>query len=234
LDPIAVIVDATSVALLLLSLLIGTKALRAFRQSKQAVTESASLLEVIVNGLTSRMEVSESVVKELQSDFDAVSRRSTSVDSEQTRLRANQIQLLHHLQEALTNDRRLIFELQQLKTKLGSIPQLNATRDQTSLVLRHRNELALRDGEIFSTLTATERHTLQIVAHEGPKAAPDLARRLKRSREHMARLMKRLYFEGYVDRESTRPPFTYRLNDKVRLKLRLASESISDEVSDPS
>lgn len=115
--------DAISVVLLLVTLLIGTKAIRAFRQSKLAVTESASLLGVIVNALTSRIQVSESVVNELRSDFDTISQRSTDVESEQARLRANYLQLLRHLHEALTNDRRLIVELQQLKIKFG----VNAT-----------------------------------------------------------------------------------------------------------
>lgn len=41
--------------------------------------------------------------------------------------------------------------------------------------------------------------------------------------------MKKLYFEGYVDRESTRAPFRYRLNDKVRLSLGSATESVTEK-----
>jgi DNA-binding MarR family transcriptional regulator len=79
-------------------------------------------------------------------------------------------------------------------------------------------------------LTPTERQTIEILTREGPKAAPDLGRRLKKSREHMARLMKKLYFEGYVDRETNRAPFRYRLNEKVRSNL--AADSISPKPSE--
>jgi predicted ArsR family transcriptional regulator len=80
---------------------------------------------------------------------------------------------------------------------------------------------------VLSSLNPTERQIIEILAREGPKAAPDLGHRLKKSREHIARLMKKLYFEGYVDRESNRSPFKYALNDKVRSESGLASESIT-------
>jgi len=47
-------------------------------------------------------------------------------------------------------------------------------------------------------------------------AAPEIGRLVGRSREHTARLMKRLYEEGYVRRDQNRIPFRYALVDRVR------------------
>jgi DNA-binding MarR family transcriptional regulator len=51
---------------------------------------------------------------------------------------------------------------------------------------------------------------------EGAKTAPEIGKHLKKSREHTSRLMKKLYIEGYVDRESNRSPFRYKLNETLR------------------
>jgi len=193
---------------------VGFRAVRAFRQSKQAVAESASLLSVIVTALTSRVQASESLVSDLGVKFDAFDQRTSNLESEQSNVRTNYLQVLRHLQEVLSNDKRLILELEQLKTKLTTIQQPRMvtrnmpSRDQgTSLPVPGESALA--------TLTPTERQTLDILRREGGKSAPELGRRMKKSREHMARLMKKLYLDGYVDKESNRPPFRYKLNDKV-------------------
>jgi mannose/fructose/N-acetylgalactosamine-specific phosphotransferase system component IID len=65
LDPFAIAADVISILVLIFALVVGWKAVRSFRQSRQAVTESASLLGVIVNSIGSRIESSESIVRNL-------------------------------------------------------------------------------------------------------------------------------------------------------------------------
>lgn len=79
----------------------------------------------------------------------------------------------------------------------------------------------------MAALTPTEQQTVEILRREGPKAAPELGKRVRKSREHMARLMKKLYMEGYVDRESNRAPFRYRLNEKVRQTFETGTKAIT-------
>jgi len=64
-------------------------------------------------------------------------------------------------------------------------------------------------------VTSTEIRALQILATEGPKTSPQLYERVGRSREHFARLMKRLYERGYVDRDRSKLPFLYKINGNV-------------------
>jgi len=228
LDLTMLTIDAVSLCVLLLTLFIGRRAVRAFRQSKQAVTESASLLGVVVNALTSRIQVSESVVDSLRLNMDTLVHRNTGMETEQTRLGSNYLTLLHYMHEALDNDRRLILQLEQIKTRLASIPQNQ--RQQRDIITRNQPQTSSTEQDVFSSLTPTEREIVEILAREGPKAAPDLGHRLKKSREHIARLMKKLYFEGYVDRESNRSPFKYTLNDKVRPGLGLTNESVTEKL----
>jgi hypothetical protein len=213
LDAFALSVDLVSVLCLALAVIVGSKAIRAFQQSKQAVTESASLISVIVDALSSRIQRSESVMVQLRSDVEATTRRSDTLAGEQVSLRASHQETLHHLQEILSNDTKLILEFEQLKSKLNAIQQSPAT---DALPKRENLAALVSDGDFLASLTPTEHVTLEILRDEGAKTAPEIGKRLKKSREHTSRLMKKLYMEGYVDRESNHAPFRYKLNETLR------------------
>jgi hypothetical protein len=231
LDPVTTVLDILSVAVLAFIVVVGYRAVRAFKQSKQAVTESASILGVVVSALSSRVQASESLVADLRRGFDTITHRSAELEGEQSDLRGNYLHVLGYLQEILSNDKRLILELEQLKTNLTPLQQKQTPVEDTP---RHRQGPALPIGtvNILASLTPTERHTLEIIAREGPKAAPELGRRIRKSREHMARLMKKLYLDGYVDRESNRAPFRYKLNEKIASLLGSGEQSATVEASE--
>jgi hypothetical protein len=68
-------------------------------------------------------------------------------------------------------------------------------------------------------MTPTEFQALKILATEGNKTSIELHARIGRSREHFCRLMKRLYERGYVDRDTSKIPFVYRINQSVARNL---------------
>jgi chromosome segregation ATPase len=213
LDLIALAIDLLSIGVLVIAVFVGFRTVRAFRQSKQAVTESASILGIIVSSLTSRVEASESLVTDLRDNLRVVAGRSNHLESQQSDIRADYLQVLGYLQEILSNDRKLITELEHVKTELTSIQQ--APIPTRSLTRSEARPLPVPAESVVAALTPTEHQVLEILRREGPKAAPELGRRIRKSREHMARLMKKLYLDGYVDRESNRAPFRYKLNEKV-------------------
>ncbi len=77
-------------------------------------------------------------------------------------------------------------------------------------------------GALPSITTPTELQVLTLLADQGPMSAPEIGKVVGRSREHSARLMKRLFDEGYVRRDQTRIPFRYSLVDRVRLSFKKA------------
>lgn len=74
----------------------------------------------------------------------------------------------------------------------------------------------VRPGSLNSITTPTELHVLTLLANQGPKSAPEIGRYVGRSREHTARLMKKLFDEGYVRRDQTRIPFRYSTVERVK------------------
>jgi predicted transcriptional regulator len=74
----------------------------------------------------------------------------------------------------------------------------------------------VQPGSLNSITTPTELQVLTLLADEGPKSAPEIGRFVGRSREHTARLMKKLFDEGYVRRDQTRIPFRYSTVERVK------------------
>jgi DNA-binding MarR family transcriptional regulator len=82
----------------------------------------------------------------------------------------------------------------------------------------------VQPGSLNSITTPTELQVLTLLADEGPKSAPEIGRVVGRSREHTARLMKRLFDEGYVRRDQTRIPFRYSTVERVKQSFTKAEE----------
>jgi chromosome segregation ATPase len=75
--------------------------------------------------------------------------------------------------------------------------------------IRNEPAIQIRREKALAALTDTEISVLEMLVTEGSKTAPEIKDRVSLSREHTARLMKKLYEEGYVERETGKIPFRY-------------------------
>jgi len=92
-------------------------------------------------------------------------------------------------------------------------PDLQSTVNQSPL---RTDPSIVKPGSLNSITTPTELQVLTLLSNEGPKSAPEIGRFVGRSREHTARLMKKLFDEGYVRRDQTRIPFRYSTVERVK------------------
>ena len=119
-------------------------------------------------------------------------------------------------------------------TDLGRAPALREAELSTRAELGIATHVLSPTGEVGSLpsiTTPTELQVLTLLASEGPKSAPEIGKAVGRSREHTARLMKKLYEEGYIRRDQTRIPFRYSLVD--RLKQSVKKPEAKDEEKEP-
>lgn len=75
--------------------------------------------------------------------------------------------------------------------------------------------IPIKREKALAPLTETELNVLEMLSLEGPKTAPEIKERIKLSREHTARLMKKLYEGGYLDRETGKIPFKYSVKKEM-------------------
>ncbi len=190
--------------LLVIVIITARWTLKGFNQSKQALREAASYVSVIVAALSPRIESLEEISNQVRDAIGALTAESTGLRSSDASLESRCRELEKSVEDMITRYKQILQKLESIRSK--PVPPVGELRP------------VLQEDPILERLTATERETLQILK-EGPLHAPELGRRVNKSREHMARLMKRLYLEGYVDRETDQPPFRYKLNDKLRSSL---------------
>jgi len=76
--------------------------------------------------------------------------------------------------------------------------------------------IPIKKEKALAPLTETELAVLETIAKEGEKTAPEIREKIKLTREHTARLMKKLYEDGYLERDTHKMPYTYRLKEEMQ------------------
>ena len=100
-------------------------------------------------------------------------------------------------------------------TRPSTPSALTGSQSVSGLQVR-QDPSVVQPGSLNSITTPTELQVLTLLANEGPKSAPEIGKFVGRSREHTARLMKKLFDEGYVRRDQTRIPFRYSTVERVK------------------
>ena len=80
--------------------------------------------------------------------------------------------------------------------------------------------ILIKRDKAMAALTDTEITVLEMLTAEGAKTAPEIKVRVQLSREHTARLMKKLYEEGYLERETGKIPFRYSVKKEMEKLLK--------------
>jgi uncharacterized phage infection (PIP) family protein YhgE len=109
-------------------------------------------------------------------------------------------------------------EVRQLKNGQEALQSKISSSASEAQPKRLRSTAQKEDStpSVDSRLTETENIALQFLLSQGPKTAREVEVKIGKTREHTARLMKKLWQEGYVERETHKIPFTYRAAGALR------------------
>jgi len=109
--------------------------------------------------------------------------------------------------------------LEELKDKVRELEELSyhvaVEGDEDIVEPAPAVPIPIRRDKVLSSLTSTELAVLEILAKEGPKTAPQIRDRIKLTREHTARLMKKLYERGFLERDTSKIPYSYRIKEEM-------------------
>ena len=75
--------------------------------------------------------------------------------------------------------------------------------------------IPIKATKALEPLTETELLVLKILAGEGEKSSSEIKERINLTREHSARLLKKLYEEGYLERDVRNKPYKYRIKNEM-------------------
>jgi len=189
-----------------------------YRRDRHVFIESKDVVSGIVRVLSGRLQKQEE-------SLDALKQTMHSVLKTQEEQQARLQRITEYIAESMDLERRLIGALGRVAGKVNQLMSGSAIKEKAEPLERLPTEAYLASIETaLSKLTPTELKVIQLLAVEGPLPSPNIGRTVGKSREHTARLMKRLYEQGYVDRETAKIPYWYKLNEKVRNALEKRKE----------
>jgi len=76
--------------------------------------------------------------------------------------------------------------------------------------------IPLESDNILQQITGTELNVLKMIVDLGEGTVPELKDVIDKTREHTARLLKKLYEKGYIDRNTSSMPYRYSIRKEIR------------------
>lgn len=150
---------------------------------------------------------------------DIVEKKIAPLEGQVKAISENNVNILARLTDVDTKMRDAEASHETLKTKLTALDE-QVQKFSTMPEVRSEAVIPIRRDKAIAALTDTELAVLEMLSTEGSKTAPEIKERVHLSREHTARLMKKLYEEGYLERETGKIPFKYSVKKEMEKLLK--------------
>ena len=153
-----------------------------------------------IEGCAKKIENVEKKIAPIEEQLSTVSKESLGELAKLSDIKAK----ISIIEESNNKLKTQITTVDEQLQKLTALPEI-----KTEPVIHIRREKAM------AALTDTEVAVLELLSTEGAKTAPEIKEKVQLSREHTARLMKKLYEEGYLERETGKIPFKYTVKKEM-------------------
>lgn len=223
-------------ALLLMLATVGVASLyyRRIRRAQEAYEDAKSVVGDIIISFNEQLERQEEGLDAVVHKIDALSSKSEKLVKEMKQRDGQMADLTAKIKATLETERKLSTRFKEVDERIGylattqkamlqriegfekkverEIPVMPETKIEAAIPIKKERALA--------PLTETELNVLEVLAKEGRKTAPEIRERIKLTREHTARLMKKLYEDGYLERDTQKIPYAYRVREEMLKILR--------------
>ncbi len=220
------------VSMLFLLLTVATTLLyyKRIRQSSKAYEEARNAVGDIVISFDKQLNSHEAqlgaTMQRIETQAAISDRLTRRLDEQETRVSAGLADLNSKITK-LPDVESVKTTLEDLKDKVEGLTKaqeewkkraMTVTDSQIEAVIPLKREQAL------APLTETELRVLEFIATSpsSERTAPEVKEMIKLTREHTARLMKKLYQGGYLERRAERTPYAYSVKEEM---LRLLKKS---------
>ncbi len=192
--------------------------------------EAKGVIDEIITSFNKQLDRQETKIEAVKKRTAVVSNRDSDIDERLSKLRKDLEALIERQQSlpVMDNTIRRVDVLEKKVKEVGlsrkailqKLSEIEAQRFRQESEVKIESAIPIKREKALAPLTETELAVLEILATEGEKTAPQIKMAIKLSREHTARLMKKLYADGYLERSARKVPFTYRLKEEMRKILR--------------
>ncbi len=216
-----IVFSLTSVFIFSLTILYTKRMIQAQHEYQEAKT----ILNDIILSFNKQLEMQESRLESTNNIMKNLSNKEIRI-SKTLDSHAGELKLMSNITSKIdfsTTSTKLDFiekEVNALKLLkddlLAKISNMEKNKKHQELESRIESAIPIKREKALDPLTDTELTVLRFLASEGEQTAPEIKRQILLSREHTARLMKKLYAEGYLERSANKIPFKYRLKEEMK------------------
>lgn len=215
--------------LLLASTFIFTVQAYRLKKVTQEYKRSRSLLSDIILSFNDQLRRDESKIEKIEKMIESsLKGKSSEVESTILKLEA-EVQNLKNIKDSIVRDLSSIKEkISFLEERVGSLGQEIESRKSveiSELEESIESAIPIKRESVLSSLNETELKVLKFLAEEGKKTALQIRDKFNFSREHSARLLKKLYEKGYLERETSGKPFLYGIKKEMLNLLKSDSQT---------
>jgi len=197
---------------------------RRIREGVREYTKAKTVLDDIILSFNRDLQRQEEKIQEISNKSEKASvENSRAIEEINSRIADIKVQLenLVKTKESFINNYDLIKKkIDELASQRDEILEKISELESLGMKMipedKGKSAIPIRREKALAPLTETELKILELLAVEGEKTVPQIKDIIKLTREHTARLMKKLYASGYVERRTEKMPYLYRIKEEMK------------------
>lgn len=219
-----------TVVLLFITLIVTILFYRQISRANDEYEEAKNVVGDITVSLGRKMRNQENGISLVAEKIDRLSSERENVLRKMDSNEGQLAKITSKVEKALQSRSKMQAEVEAIEEKVNQavsrqetinekIEKLEKTRFEPVRTRPRRKivtPISIKRDRALAPLTECQVKILEILVTEGEKTAPEMRNKIGITREHTARLMRRLYDEGYVERDMRKMPYVYRIKEEAR------------------
>ena len=181
-------------------------------QAQEEYEESRNIVKGISNGFTRQISRLMSAISSFESDAanaHRVAAQALEISKKAAQASKSGIDERKLLGERFEGTENAIEEMKK------EIQELSRRSLPSVLAVPMDAAIPLRQGDVLDQLTPTEFDVLTLIDEMGEGSVPEVRDKIQKTREHTARLLKKLFDKGFIDRNTSSMPYRYHLRKEI-------------------
>jgi len=187
-----------------------------YRRIKQAQGEyeaAKDLVKGITLGFTKQLARFTGVVRRIEeeaADAQQAAREAMKTSDEALVVAREGLEETRKIVSRLAETEKAVESVKKEIQRLAKAPRQPAAQPEVGA------PIPIQQDAVLDQLTGTELEVLAIIEEMGEGSVPQIRERIKKTREHTARLLKKLYEKGFIDRNTSSMPYRYYIRKEIR------------------
>ncbi|UCC58743.1 MAG: MarR family transcriptional regulator [Candidatus Bathyarchaeum sp.] len=212
---------------------------RRIRTLRQEYERARGVVDDIVVSVDSQFRRQENVVHSIAQKIEGAAMENKQVAKKLEEYESRLTDLANVMGDVPQIEEKISGQLKEMKNEVEGIKAAqNKVMQKIDEIEKFKQEgyvpeakieaaIPIRKEKALAPLTETELLVLETIGKEGERTAPEIREKIKLTREHTARLMNKLYKDGYLERDTHKMPYVYRLKEEMKKILKRREAKIS-------